>query len=132
MSSKTEEKKTMKQRWNDFKEKHPNVVAGVITGVSLGAVVISSGLVGYEIGKKKMSKYVLPQDKDGCIKELLYNAMNRYPDDFNLMTLCKPEDGAIKVSDLGKLGEVASEMFDNYDPNKEYTHFLAIGGDIKK
>lgn len=126
MSNKTE-KKTMKQRWNEFTDKHPNFVPVVVACVSTGTLAVTTTLLGYELGKKKMSKYLLPQDKEGSIKALLCHAVDRYPDDFGLMSLTRPEGSGIKVSDLGELGKAASEMFENYNPDKEYTHFLCIG-----
>lgn len=93
----------MKQKMKEFVEKHKKA----ITVVGVGAVLATSGLVGYKVGQKVMlSDLIKKANSDEALKTITdtyANVHNTY-----IRTLL-PEDG-VKFKELGKLAQDAIDF----------------------
>lgn len=93
----------MKDKMKEFVEKHKKAIAVV----SVGAVLATSGLVGYKVGQKVVLSDLLKKaNSDKALKtitDVYANTHNTY-----VRTLL-PEDG-VKLKDLGKLAQEAIDF----------------------
>lgn len=118
-----------KEKIKRFIENHKVGIAIVTTGVITTAVCIIGGTIGVEVERRKAMDKVMSEDWVRGIWNTLKDASNTYPKSAAIYTAICGVDNPCTMSELGVLGK---EMAKDYaDRNLGFTHFIAIGKELK-